>query len=70
MQLWQPWKLRDAADMTAHRVGPVWWSDGIDDDLRRSGLRLRLFRRNYPRADKRAMRHQIRPRLDERRSTR
>lgn len=64
MKLWKPWHLRgrhDRGQLTARRANPIWWPDGLDWSDTADDMRRRLFRRNYPRADMRGMRHQLRP---------
>lgn len=56
MKLMRVWQLRKGSTLTAWRLNPVWWDVGVDDDNRLNELRRRLFKVQYPRADKRVKR--------------
>lgn len=53
MKLMRVWQLRKGSNLTAWRLSPVWWDVGVDDDNRLNELRRRLFKVQYPKADKR-----------------
>ena len=54
MKMWRPVQLRRGMHAcTARRLVPEFDPLGLDIDVHLIEIRLRLFRRNYPRADTR-----------------